>query len=210
MSSDTDLSNKIVDTAIELAEQTSWERLYLHQVAIKLGIPLAQLQQHITQKDDLVEAWYDRADSAMLQAAQSEEFYALSFRERLHTLIMTWLDFLATHKTVSKDMLLYKLEPAHIHLQIQGLLRVSRTVQWLREAAQLDSTHMQRIAEETGLTGIYLKTFIYWMFDHSEQQANTRKFLDKKLARAERLARSFFCSKPSETKQATAKTTPTS
>jgi ubiquinone biosynthesis protein COQ9 len=183
----TSLADRILDTAIELAGQSSWERLYLHQVAESLDISLVDLHRHFAVKDDLVEAWYDRADRAMLRTAEAAGFPSLSVRERLHRLIMSWLDFLATQRTVSRDMLLYKLEPAHIHLQLQGLLRVSRTVQWLREAARLDSTHLRRIAEEIGLTAIFLSTFTHWMFDSSENQAQTRDFLDQRLAQAERL-----------------------
>lgn len=188
----TSLADRIVDAAVELAGQASWERLYLHQVAESLGITLEELHRHFAVKDDLVEAWYDRADRAMLRAADAADFATLSPRVRFHRLIMTWLDFLATHRTVSRDMLLYKLEPAHIHLQIEGLLRVSRTVQWLREAARLDSTHLRRIAEETGLTAIFLSTFAYWMFDSSEKQTRTREFLDQRLAQAEQLAATWF------------------
>ena len=192
MTSDSNIADKILDAAIELAEQSSWESLCLHQIAEKLVIPLDDFHQYYPQKDDLVEAWYDRADKAMLQATQVEGYAAFSTRERLQTLIMAWLDFLSAHKKVSRDMLLYKLEPAHIHLQIQGLLRVSRTVQWIREAARLDSTHFARIAEEVGLTGIYLNTFVFWMFDQSEQQSRTRIFLDKLLSQAEKLAHRFI------------------
>ncbi|MGD8783249.1 MAG: TetR/AcrR family transcriptional regulator [Thioalkalispiraceae bacterium] len=210
MVTDKQLRELIVDTAVELAEQSSWEHLYLHQIADALGISLEQLHEHFTVKDELVEAWYDRADSAMLQVTEGEEFHSLTYRERLHALIMAWLDYLARHKTVSRDMLLYKLEPAHLHLQILGLLRVSRTVQWLREAARLDSTHLQRIVEETGLTGIYLNTFVYWMFDSSEYQTNTRRFLDKRLVQAEKVSNLFFLHKPvsgpyPETEQANAR-----
>lgn len=188
----TDLANRIVDTAVELSEQASWEALYLHQVAQRLNITLDELNRQYSVKDQLVEAWYDRADSAMLRAVEAPGFEKLTIRQRLDLLIMAWLDFLATHKTVSRDMLLYKLEPAHIHLQIQGVLRISRTVQWLREAARMNSTHGQRIVEEIGLTGIFLSTFIYWMFDQSERQTDTRRFLDRKLARVERFSKIFF------------------
>ena len=65
-------------------------------------------------------------------------------------------------------------------------------MQWLREAAQLERTHLQRIAEEIGLTGIFVNTTVYWLFDPSTQQQNTRRFLDAQLARAEELAGIFF------------------
>ncbi|MFO7602285.1 MAG: TetR/AcrR family transcriptional regulator [Gammaproteobacteria bacterium] len=192
MTNPSDLSDKILACAITLAENSSWETLCLHHIAHALDIPLQDIHRHFSVKDDLVEAWYDRADSAMLHAAQASDFSSLNYRQRLCRLIMAWLDFLAQHKTVSRDMLLYKLEPAHIHLQLQGLLRISATVQWLREAAQLEGTHLQRIAEEIGLTGIYVNTTVYWLFDLSEEQVDTRRFLARQLARAERFANTFF------------------
>jgi ubiquinone biosynthesis protein COQ9 len=177
MNTPIDLTKAILDTALQLADNRSWEALRLHDIASELGISLAQIQQHYQQKDDLVEAWYDRADANMLKASEDSEFSTLDKATRLHRLIMTWLDTLATHKTVSRDMLLYKLEPAHIHLQMSGILRISRTVQWLLEAAQSKTTHLQRIFEEVHLTAIYLVTFSYWMQDASDHQNASRDFL---------------------------------
>ena len=175
---------RILDKSLELAAQSSWEELHLFDVAAALELSLDQIRVHFAQKDDLVEAWYDRADSAMLKAAEEKAFLELDIPQRLHKLIMVWLDALAKHKTISRDMLLYKLEPGHIHLQVLGVLRISRTVQWLREAAHQDSTNLRRILEEIGLTSIYLMTFAYWMNDASDNQERTRAFLGRKLERA--------------------------
>lgn len=179
-------ADTLLDTAMRLANERSWEKLYLHEVATELNIPLHDIHQHFAQKDDLVEAWYDRADRAMLRAAQAPGYLELTLHERLHLLIMRWLDSLAEYKTVSRDMLLYKLEPAHLHLQLQGLLRISRTVQWLREAALQDSTHLRRIIEEVGLSSLYLQTFLYWMTDSSAGQSKTRRFLHRRLKLVDR------------------------
>jgi hypothetical protein len=86
-------------------------------------------------------------------------------------------------------MIVNKLEPGHVHYQIAGLLRVSRTVQWLREAAQRDAVLPWRAFEETALTAIYLTTFAYWMLDDSPDSARTRTLLERLLRRAESLAR---------------------
>ncbi|MGD8743040.1 MAG: TetR family transcriptional regulator [Granulosicoccaceae bacterium] len=174
-------ADAILDTAMRLANIRSWEKLSLHAVAQEMVISLDEIYLHYTQKDDLVEAWYDRADRAMLKAVQAPGYSELTPHERLHFLIMRWLDTLAEYKTVSRDMLLYKLEPAHVHLQLQGILRISRTVQWIREAARLDATHLCRITEEIGLTTLYVQTFLYWMSDNSTGQARTRQFLHRRL-----------------------------
>ena len=181
MNTPVDLTKAILDTALQLADNRSWEVLRLHEIASELNISLLQVQQHYQQKDDLVEAWYDRADANMLKAAETTKFSTLDKAARLHCLLMTWLDTLATHKAVSRDMLLYKLEPAHIHLQVLGILRISRTVQWLLESAQSKTTHLQRICEEVRLTAIYLVTFSYWMQDTSDHQNASRDFLWRKL-----------------------------
>jgi len=115
-------------------------------------------------------------------------FPGLSPRERLHRLIMAWLMAQASHRRVTRQMICGKFEPGHVHYQYAGLLRVSRTVQWLREAAQRDAMLPWRAIEETVLTSIYLTTFFYWMRDDSEQAARTSAFLDKLLSQAERLA----------------------
>lgn len=184
MNQSSNLADTILDTALQLADGRSWEALRLHDITTRLDISLEQLHLHYRQKDDLVEAWYDRADENMLQAADAAGFSTLDKSTRLHRLIMAWLDTLAMHKTVSRDMLLYKLEPAHIHLQVLGVLRISRTVQWFLEAARSRTTHLPRIVEEIGLTSIYLVTFSYWMQDQSEYQQATRDFLWSRLKQA--------------------------
>lgn len=188
MNAEPDLAVTILDTALQLAEEQSWEQLRLQDIAQQLNISLNDIRSHYAQKDDLVEAWFDRADSSMLQVAASPEVAQRDMATKLHHIIMAWLDALAPHRQVTTDMLWYKLEPAHFHLQIQGMLRISRTVQWFREAAAQDSTHLRRILEEVGLTSIYLATFIHWMNDTSEQQQRTRDFLTNRLSEAQNCA----------------------
>lgn len=186
------LRERIVDTAMEFGERRSWEAVRLHDVAGALGITLDQVRRHFREKEDLVDAWFDRADAAMLNEAESTEFPGLSPRQRLHRLIMTWLGALAAHRRLTRQMIYGKLEPGHIHIQFPGLMRVSRTVQWMREAAHRDATYLRRALEETGLTTIYLMTFFYWMNDDSPESASTGRMLDGWLAAAERLDRLVY------------------
>ena len=182
------LANQILDTALSLAESSSWEKIHLYTIAQKLEISLDQIRQNYPQKDDLVEAWLDRADSAVLNISPTPDFIHLSVRERLHKVIMTWFEALASHRRITGEMLLYKLEFGHIHLQALGIMRISRTVQWFREASQIDTTGLRRILEETGTTTIYLTSFARWLNDDSPEFSKTREFLDKSLLNAEQYA----------------------
>lgn len=187
-----DVPDRIVDAAIELGEQESWEAVRLHDVADALGITLDDVRRYFREKEDVVDAWFDRADGAMLGQAEAADFPELTPRQRLHRLIMTWLGALAPHRKVTRQMIYGKLEPGHIHIQIPGLMRISRTVQWIREAAHRDATYVRRALEETGLTTIYLMSFFYWMNDDSPGSASTSRFLDGWLGLAERLDRAVY------------------
>ncbi len=178
----------ILDTALDLAESSSWEKMHLYELSNRLNITLDQIRRYFPQKDDLVEAWFDRADSAVLQFAPSTEFLRLAESDRLERVMMIWFDQLASHHRITRQMMAYKLEFGHLHLQVQGILRVSRTVQWFREAARLESTGLRRICGEAVLSSIYLRTFAYWLIDDSASQEKSRMFLRRHLMRAGRIS----------------------
>jgi AcrR family transcriptional regulator len=172
---------QILDAALHLADVCGWERLHLFDVAARLDVGLDAIAAHYREKDQLVEAWFDRADRAMLARSSAADLAALEPAKRLEELLVAWLDSLAAHRAVTGQMLLYKLEPAHLHLQVLGLLRISRTVQWWREGARRESRHLQRIAEESLLTGVYLRSFIHWLRHPEEDPAEFRAFLRRQL-----------------------------
>jgi AcrR family transcriptional regulator len=181
--------DRIVDAALDLAARKSWEALRLHDVAAELRLGLDDVRAHFREKEEITDAWFDRADAAMLQVGAAPRMDALTPRERLHRLLMAWLAALAPQRRVTRQMIYGKFEPGHVHYQFAGLLRVSRTVQWLREAAHRDAVLPWRAFEETGLTAIYLAAFFYWMRDESENAAGTAALLDRLLERAESLRR---------------------
>jgi ubiquinone biosynthesis protein COQ9 len=187
MASKPNLEQAVVDTALSLAEDKGWESVRLYQIAEELNISLDEIRLHFREKEDIIDAWFDRADQAMLKTREKESFKHSSTREKLHRLLMSWLTALQQHRRVTRQMISGKLEPGHIHYQVQGLLRVSRTVQWLREAAGLSSTLPGRALEETALTALYLVTFAKWMFDDSEDSQSTSRFLKNRLNSACRL-----------------------
>ena len=177
-------ADEILDTALMLAQHSGWEQLCLFDIARELEIGLQDIYRHYGQKDDLVDAWFDRADRTMLASASGDDFLKKTVPERLETLILAWLDALALHKRITGEMLWYKLEPGHVHLQWAALLRISRTVQWLREAAGQDSIQLVRVIEEVGLSTIYVAVFVYWLNDVSDGQERTRSFLRSRLQQA--------------------------
>lgn len=183
------LARRILDTALDLGEQRGWDALHLHDIAAALDVGLDDIARHYAHKDALAEAWFDRADAALLAVPQAPGWRKLSPRDRLHRAIFAWLGALAAHRRLTATMLRYKFQPEHPHLQVQGLLRVSRTVQWIREVAHLSSAGLRRELEEVALTTMFMAAFACWLGDDSAGSERTRALLDRMLANAERLAR---------------------
>jgi AcrR family transcriptional regulator len=178
----------ILDAALALGEERGWDAVHLFDVAQALGMSLADIELHFAHKDALAEAWFDRADRTLLALPSSSGWADLEPRERVRRALMAWLDALAPHRKLTRAMLGYKVQPEHLHLQVQGVMRISATVQWLREAALLPEVGWRRELLEAALTSIYLATFARWLVDDSEASQRTRRLLDRLLALAERAA----------------------
>jgi AcrR family transcriptional regulator len=177
----------IVHTALRLAEQAgSWDALHVHAVARELGMGLDELRRYFGDKDAIAEGFFDVADAALLAVGRQPGWAMLPIRERLFRAIMAWIEALAAHRRLVPGMLGYKMHPEHIHLQVRGVARISRTAQWIRETAMLSSTGLRRELEEAVITTIYLTTFSRWMVDSSRGAERTRRLLKRLLAIAER------------------------
>lgn len=178
---------RIVIAALALAQAPGgWDAVHLHAVARDAGVTMAELHRHFPDKDAVTEGLFDLADAAMTAAGRAEDWPRLPLRERLFASLMAWLGALAPHRRVVVDMLGYKMHPEHIHLQVRGVARISRTVQWWREVALSPSTGWRRELEEAVLTTIYLTTFARWMTDDSPAAQRTARQLRLSLGLAER------------------------
>ncbi|WP_299617518.1 TetR/AcrR family transcriptional regulator [Pelagibius sp.] len=189
------LRARIVETALDIAEDWGWYDIRLHHVAERLGLPLAAVRAEFRDGDAIADAWIARADDAML-AEPETGFAALPAEERLQVTLEAWLDALAPHRKVTAEMFRAKLWPVHVHHNLKLVTWTSRTVQWWREAALLDGKGQRRSVEEIGMTLIFLSTLARWCRDSSEGQARSKAYLrrclrgaDRVMARACRAAR---------------------
>lgn len=169
--------NTILEKAIELAQQSSWESFSLSELASVLDCSLSEINQFYRSKDDMAEALFNRADDAMLSLTSDDEYRDLTSDDKLFECIMVWFELLGPYRPLIREIFAYKLEPGHFHLQAHGITRISRTVQWFMEASDRKSTGLKRIADEVAVTSAYLASFSFFLFDNSEHYANTRSLL---------------------------------
>jgi ubiquinone biosynthesis protein COQ9 len=178
------LPELIVAAALDEAERGGWPSVRLNRVAARLGVTLPDVYEHFRDCEAIGDAWLAVGDRAMLDLG-GRSYLTLPAASRIERAILAWLDALAGRRLVTRQILLGKLYPGHPHHLIALILRLSRTVQWLREAARLDAPPPQRQIEEIGLTWLFAATVAVWAVDASPDQAMTRRFLTRRLAQAD-------------------------
>lgn len=186
------LAENVVDACLRLADEQGWGRVRLHDVADALDVSLAEVRACYPDLDAVADAWLGRADDAMLRAGERADIAGLPPADRLYELIVAWLAVLGPRRRVLRDVLRYKLTPAHVHLQAALVVATSRRVQWLREAARFDAVGMRRSVEESGLTALFVGTVLRWLSDDSEGFERTRATLRRRLDRADRTMARLF------------------
>jgi AcrR family transcriptional regulator len=177
--------DRIVDTALELAEEHGWANVRLYQVAERAGFSLAEVGAEFRDQDAIANAWFARA----LAALESLPAAAVADRpppERLHTAMMRWFDALAPHREVTVAMLEAKLYLSHPHHWAPLIFDLSRLVHWFLDAARIASTGRARQLAEIGLTAIFLAGLRVWRRDDTVGQERTRGYVRQRLTAADR------------------------
>ncbi|WP_168927494.1 TetR/AcrR family transcriptional regulator [Nitrincola alkalilacustris] len=179
----------LLDAALMLAADRHWEAVRLYDVARHLNISLAEVHELISEKENLIDLLWDRADAHMLATCRGTEFDALDFPAQYEQCVMSWLACLAPHRRTVRQMLQVRLEPGHLHIQLPTLLRISRTVQWMRELCGREATFLKRASEEIALSTIFVTSAAGWINDDSEDARRTRHNLAFAIRQAVRLGR---------------------
>ena len=171
----------VLDAALTLAGARRWREIHLYEIADRAGVTLAEIGRLFPDKDAVGNRLFARAGSAMLGLRDDAGFRALPVQERIYRAITMWFGALAPHRAAARDILLYKLAPSHLHHQAALVVALSRTVQWVREAALLPATGRARRREETRLTALFAATLLLWFADPAREPDRTFGFLRRGL-----------------------------
>lgn len=185
------LTWRIVQAALDQAEEVGWENVRLRLVAEYLGVPLLEIGSRVRDLDAVADAWFAYGWKAMQQPLPPD-IAALPASDRLEVVLWRWFECLSPHRRVTVDMLKAKLWPFHPHHWVPLPFNLSRTILWLRDAAGCDDASPRREVEEVGLTWLFLATLAVWSRDDSESQKRTRHFLHRRLADASSLMTFLF------------------
>jgi AcrR family transcriptional regulator len=175
--------DRILDAALDLAEQGGWYELRMHLVADRARLPLAELLRRFRDPDAIADEWFRRASLAMVGDAPPEGPPAA----RVEAALMRWFLAQEARKPVVAQMLRAKLHPSHAHHWVPLPFHLSRLIHTALEAARLDRRGLARQAEEVGLTLLFLRVLPLWLRDASPGAERTRAALRRGLAWLDRL-----------------------
>lgn len=183
-----DAKVKIIEAALGLAAEKGWAHVTLGDIAKANKLPLAALHEHFEDKADILAGFSRMVDGRVL-AGVGDTDPETSPRDRLFDILMERFDVLNEYRSGLVSVLdSFKSDPKQF---VIGLPHVCKSMNWMLEAAGMDTLGLRGAARLAGLSGIYIKTLRIWAGDESIDLGKTMAALDKDLSRAERLANSI-------------------
>jgi ubiquinone biosynthesis protein COQ9 len=156
-----------------------WTDKALATAAAELGVPPARARLAFPQGAvQMIDAWFDAQDKAMLAAFRPERIAALKIRERIGALVLSRLQaarpFREAQRRAVSILALPQNAPAAAKLAWRGADRIWRL-------AGDKATDFNHYSKRAILIGVYAATLIVFLDDDSEDLAETRAFLDRRI-----------------------------
>jgi ubiquinone biosynthesis protein COQ9 len=164
-----------------------WSRPALRAAARRIGIPAGEALALFPDGAAGLVACFSRwADRRMLDRLETEALDSLRIPERIALAIVTRLEIVAPWREAVRRALSLLTLPQHMPLGLRLLYQTVDDVWWATGDRATDfSFYTKRLT----LAGIYTTTVLYWLEDRSEDFADTRAFLERRLAGVARVGR---------------------
>ena len=164
-----------------------WSRPALRAAARRIGMPSGEaLALFPGGPADLVACFSRWADLRMLDRLETQTLDPLRIPERIALAIATRLDIVAPWREAVRRALSLLTLPQHMPLALRLLYQTVDDVWW---AAGDRATDFSFYTKRLTLAGIHTATVLYWLEDRSEDFADTRAFLERRLAGVARVGR---------------------
>ncbi len=127
---------------------------------------------------EMIDAWFAHVDIAMLAAFTPERLAALKIRERITALVEARLTVLAPHKEALRRAQAILANPAHA---AKALALGWRAADAMWRAAGDTATDYNHYSKRAILGSVYAATVLVFVNDESEDGAETRAFLARRI-----------------------------
>jgi ubiquinone biosynthesis protein COQ9 len=178
------LRNRWLD-AVLCAPQQDWSRSTLESARCTAVLTVGQARAAAPRGAiDLVEAWFERGDAAMLSLLATSP--ATKIRVRATLAVRTSIEALAVHRPLLTSALRMLALPKNVASGI-GLNWRFADVTWL--AIEGKTTGFSFFSKRVILASVKASTLAFWFCDESENAEQTWNFLDRRIEDVMRIGR---------------------
>lgn len=156
-----------------------WGEAALARAAGELGVPADRAGLAFPGgAAEMIDAWFDWVDKAMLDAFPPETIAAMKIRDRIRNLLLFRLESLAPHREALRRALAILALPRNASKAAALAWRSADRIWRLAGDQAADFNHYSKRAI---LIGVYGSTTMVFLNDESEDLAETKAFLDRRI-----------------------------
>lgn len=191
MAKASDKTDPVIRAAFDLAERLGWRYVSLADIAGESKLSLAELYGLYRSKTDILIAFARAIDMSVLAGAgtppEDESVAEESVRDRLFDALMRRFEALGPYKE-GLAAVLRDGAGGPVSLLCGGA-SLLRSMAWTLESVGVGSNGLKGRLRTKGLLAVYLSTLRVWLRDETDDLAPTMAALDRRLARAESIAK---------------------
>jgi ubiquinone biosynthesis protein COQ9 len=156
-----------------------WGEAALAMAADALGVPADRARLAFPKgAPDMVDAWFDWVDKAMLEAFPPEAIAEMKIRDRIRNLLLFRLETLAPYREALRRALAILALPRNAP---HGASLAWRSADRIWRVAGDAATDFNHYSKRAILIGVYGSTSMVFLDDESEDLTETRAFLDRRI-----------------------------
>ena len=156
-----------------------WSPEALARAAAELGVPADRARLAFPGGPaEMVDAWFDSIDIAMAEAFPPERIAALKIRERIRDLVLFRLTAIQPQREALRRALAILAMPQNA---LAGARLAWRSADRIWRLAGDTATDFNHYSKRTILIGVYGSTSLVFLDDESDDLAETRAFLDRRI-----------------------------
>ncbi len=156
-----------------------WVEAALARAAGELGIPADRARLAFSQGPaQMIDAWFDAVDKAMLEAFPPDRIAAMKVRTRIRELILFRLQAVQPHREALRRAIAVLALPPNAPA---GAGLAWRSADRIWRLAGDEATDFNHYTKRALLVGVYGSTTLIFLDDASENLAETAAFLDRRI-----------------------------
>ena len=155
-----------------------WNDRAVESAAAALGLKPEIARLVFENRVAMIDGWFAAIDAAMLEVLPSETLATMKVRERITSLVEARLTLVAPHKEALRRALSILAMPQNVGLGVKLGWRAA-DVMW--RAAGDTATDYNHYTKRSILGSVYAATLAVFMNDESEDHAETRAFLGRRI-----------------------------